>query len=161
MARTLFLASLTLLTLLTIAPTLPSAAADTCKNRYAALTDRFSAEYINLDAECYPGESSDLTASCGFELSPECQERYNALAQESTEAYNALFEECPDLLTPIFVDVTQVDSPPVMYGDRQAPAGPVVRAPTKREMLTQLKSLKKQLRRSQAKNKKLRSRCSR
>lgn len=159
MRRSFQLASL----LLSILGTLDSSSAtssDTCEQKFAALNDRLSAAYIALDADCYPADSSDVTSSCGFEISPECQERYDALAQEGNDAYNDLYLECSEFLTPVLVDAKPGDEAPRM-GDtqRRTIPRPVVRAPSKKEMLTRIKSLKKQLKREQAKSKKLRKRC--
>jgi hypothetical protein len=151
--------------LLSILGTLDSSSAQssgTCDQKFTALNDRLSAAYIALDSECYPNDSSDLTTSCGFELSPECQEEYAALAQEGNDAYNELYVECAEFLTPVLVDVKPGEDAPRM-GDTQSRTipRPVVRAPSKKEMLTKIKSLKKQLKREQAKGKKLRKRCGR
>lgn len=130
-----------------------------CDQRFIALNERFGAEYINLDAECYP---KDGESWCGFQLSEECQEKYSALATESGNAYNALYSECysADGVT------TRVDAEPSFMSSQKIPsaevrsiAPEVVAAPSKQELLSQIKSLKKQLRRSKASNKKMRARC--
>lgn len=137
-----------------------AASSATCEQKFSALNDRLSASYIALDTECYPDDSSNGNSSCGFELSPECQERYAALAQEGNDAYNELYLECSEFLTPVLVDVKPGEDAPRM-GDTQSRTipRPVVRAPSKKEMLTKIKSLKKRLKREQAKSKKLRKRC--
>lgn len=159
MRRTLHLGSLIFSTLVGFSPA-ASSATDTCEQKFTALNDRLSAAYITLDAECYPKDSSDVTSSCGFEISPECQERYNALAQEGNDAYNELYLECAEFLTPVLVDAKPgEDAPRVGDTQRRTIPRPVVRAPSKKEMLVKIKSLKKQLKREQAKSKKLRKRC--
>jgi hypothetical protein len=159
MRRTFQLASL----ILSILGTLNSSSAQssgTCEQKFAALNDRLSAAYIALDTECYPNDSSNGTSSCGFELSPECQERYDALAQDGNDTYNELYLECSEFLTPVLVDDKPGESSPrVENAPRKSIPRPVVRAPSKKEMLVKIKSLKKQLKREQAKSKKLRKRC--
>lgn len=129
-----------------------------CDDRFIALSDKFAAAYIEIDAECYP---QDGASWCGFELSAECQERYNTLATERDNAYNALYEECygAGWFSPV-EDSTPVGvSPENLRGGVKAISREVVAAPTKKEMLARIKSLKKQLRRAKATNKKMRSRC--
>jgi hypothetical protein len=159
MRRTLQLASFIFSTVVGLTSTELSAT-DICEQKFTALNDRLSAAYITLDAECYPKDSSDVTSSCGFEISPECQERYNALAQEGNDAYNELYLECSEFLTPVLVDDQKAEnSPRVGATPRRSVPRPVVRAPTKKEMLTKISSLKKQLKRERNKSKKLRARC--
>ncbi len=159
MRRTFQLASF-ILSILGTLDSSSAASSATCEQKFAALNDRLSAAYIALDTECYPNDSSLGTTSCGFELSPECQEKYDGLAQEGNDAYNELYLECSEFLTPVLVDVKPGEDAPRM-GDTQSKTipRPVVRAPSKKEMLTKIKSLKKQLKREQAKSKKLRKRC--
>ena len=159
MRRTFQLASL----ILSILGALDSSSAQssgTCEQKFAALNDRLSAAYIALDTECYPNDSSNGTASCGFELSPECQERYDALAQDGNDTYNELYLECSEFLTPVLVDDKPGESSPrVGNAPRKSIPRPVVRAPSKKEMLVKIQALRKQLKREQAKSKKLRKRC--
>ena len=160
MSPTLKVALLLLSTLGTLMSS-TTAAADTCEQKFAALNERLSAAYITLDAECYPSDSAVATTSCGFEISAECRERYDALAQEGNDAYNELYLECSDFLTPVLVDVKPGEqSPRVGDTERKTIPRPVVSAPSKKDMLTKIKSLKKQLKREQTKSKKLRKRCS-
>jgi hypothetical protein len=159
MRRTLHFAALIFSTFVGFGPA-ASSATDTCDQKFTALNERLSAAYINLDAECYPKDSSDVTSSCGFQISLECQERYDALAQEGNDVYNELYLECSEFLTPVLVDdKPSASSPRVENAPRTSIPRPVVRAPTKKEMLVKIKSLKKQLKREQAKSKKLRKRC--
>jgi hypothetical protein len=159
MKRTFKLASF----VLSILGTLNSSSAsssDTCEQKFAALNERLSGAYIALDSECYPNDSSTQATSCGFVVSPECQEKYNALAQEGNDSYNELYLECSEFLTPVLVDDKPgASSPRVDNAPRKSIPRPVVSAPTKKEMLTKITSLKKQLKREQAKSKKLKKRC--
>lgn len=161
MRRTFQIASF-ILSILGTLDSSSAASSDTCEQKFTALNDRLSAAYIALDTECYPNDTSNVTSSCGFELSPECQERYDALAQEGNDGYNELYLECAEFLTPVLVDVKPGEDAP-RVGDTQTRTipRPVVRAPSKKEMLTKIKSLKKQLKREKAKSKKLRKRCGR
>ena len=111
-----------------------------CEQEFNALNERFSAAYITLDAQCYP---SDGAAWCGFEISQECQ----CYPGDGTSR-------------------SDVSSTPWMSENTaersiRSLAPKVVAAPTKVEMLSKIKSLKKQLRRAKAKNKKMRASCGR
>jgi hypothetical protein len=131
-----------------------------CEERYAAIGDKFSAAYVNLEAECYP---ADAAAWCGVQLSPECVERYEALNKESNDVYSAYYEECYGAGWGAFFGITDSassDNVEKAQSEAKASTAQVVAAPTKKEMLKRIKSLKKQLRRAKASNKKMRARCS-
>jgi hypothetical protein len=130
-----------------------------CEERFTAINDRFSAAYVNLDADCYPADSS---AWCGFQLSPECFERYDLLSKESSEVYNAYYQECYGPGWNEFFgisDSSNSSSVEKTQSEAKASTAQVVAAPTKKEMLKTIKSLKKQLRRAKAKSKKMRAQC--
>lgn len=136
-------------------------AADSCDKQLSDLSAKFSEAYVNLDSECYPTSTTDSQNLCGFQLSQECQEKYDALAQESGQAYNDLYETCPDYAPNLPMEPMPGGVPdPVADGQpRRALGAPVTGAPSKKEMLSQIKSLKKQLRRARSKNKRLAREC--
>jgi hypothetical protein len=130
-----------------------------CEQRATAIGDKFSAAYVNLEAECYPADGAGW---CGYELSPECLDRYQALNKESNDTYNAYFEECygPGWGGQFgYSDSSGSDSVETTRSEAKASTAQVTAAPTKKEMLKRIKSLKKQLRRAKANNKKIRARC--
>ncbi|NDC38797.1 MAG: hypothetical protein EBZ48_12215 [Proteobacteria bacterium] len=146
--------------------------ADSCDQRFTTLNERFAAAYINLDAECYPqpsnpdgttsssdsqgGGDGSVPGGCGFELSAECRERYDALSTAVGEAWNAFYAECPGYFT-----MTPISS--ASGKDSIGGSGPVRSAPTKQQMLGEIKTLKKsvkKLRRDlRAANRKLTRQC--
>jgi hypothetical protein len=142
----------------------PTAVNKNCSERFSALSDKYSAAYINLDAECGPGDGASW---CGFEISPECNERYSALSDENNEEYNALLQDCN---SGEFAYITSVNgssdlSTSAVRSESRLKTPRVVAAPSKKELLAQIKSLKKQLRRAKASAKasakKMRARCRR
>lgn len=116
-----------------------------CERRAVLLNEYYNEQYIALEAKCYGEPAGGVVDSCKpQELSAECQEQYEALARESAQAFDDLYADCPDLPRPR-------PMPEGNTGSVENVAGPTFKAPSKVELLDQVKSLKKQLRRSQAK----------
>ena len=128
-----------------------------CETQLGALNDRFSAEYVTLDSECYPSEGQPIEYSCGFELSVECQAKYEALGAEANSAYEAFYQDCPDYGVALPVG----DGAVVFNLMGKNASAPVTKAPTKKEMLVTIRQLKKKLRRAEVRMKKTRGRCAR
>ena len=110
-----------------------------CNRKLNEIGERFSKVYLELEAECYPESAA---YQCGFELSSECQAKYEAVGNESSVEYEALGKICPDLFANF------EDSVSVMSNSNQ-------RAPSKKELSSQLNSLKRKLNNAKARNKKL------
>jgi hypothetical protein len=122
---------------------------DSCRSQATELNDKQAAQFIALESECYPPNMEPTTSSDNkFELSPECQAKYEALWAKSSAEWDALYEACPDLPRPRGDGVPSI-------------AGPTNRAPTKQELLDRLSTIKGKLKRVQAKHRKLARRCGR
>ncbi len=142
-----------------------------CEKRAEKLSDYFAAKYIEVDAKCYgvaggvepsfrgsevkgggvavkPQSSAPpVVDNCKVpELSPECQAQYEELMQEAAKAWDALYADCPELAQPI----------PISGG---IPVGPTFKAPSKVELLKQVKSLQRQLRRTKTKRRETSGLC--
>jgi hypothetical protein len=110
-----------------------------CSKKLNEINERFGKLYLDLEGECYPEPDA---YQCGFELSSECQAKYEAIGNDSTAEYEALAKTCPDLFANF------EDSVSIMSKGNQ-------RAPSKKELSNQVRSLKKKLRNAEARNKKL------
>ena len=115
----------------------------TCDERFAQLNDRFTAEYVNLEAECYPKSDEPVVApECGFTLTPECQAKYEALGLEVSSAWDEFFTACPD-----YFSTTVSDTMPtaVAGSERFLSRSPVTKAPSKKELLGRVSKLQRRV----------------
>jgi hypothetical protein len=112
-----------------------------CEVRATELNDSFAAEYIALETECYPAEPQTFSTNDGeFNVSPECQAKYEQLNARLTTAWEELYAACPDL---------------------PRPRANNFRAPTKQELLDRINRLKHRLSRARAKQRILARQCRR
>ena len=131
-----------------------SYADQSCEDRATELNDRFGARYITLESECYPAAKEPVISSDDtFTLSPECQEKYDALNIEAAAEWDALYQACPDLPRPVPVDASPRDG--------QTGVGPTMRAPTKQELFDRVSSLKGKLKRAKSRQRRLARQCGR
>jgi hypothetical protein len=115
----------------------------TCDGRLGELNDRFTAEYVNLEAECYPKSDEPVVApECGFTLTPECQAKYEALGLEVSSAWDEFFTACPD-----YYPTTVSDTMPTAAAgnERSLSRKPVTKAPSKKELLNRVSKLQRKV----------------
>ncbi len=103
-----------------------------CDERYNDFIQSNNNDYLQLELECYPeGSMTDSE----FELSLECQEKYEQLGLSSSEELTLITNDCPDLAVIFQSDL----------------GGENAHRPTRRHLIARIKKLEQ-------KNKRLKNR---